>query len=212
MCYKVLLVDDDASLVKSMVIYLSNQGFKIKSANTVKQALELIDDTVDLIILDIVMPKVNGFSFIKLLQKNKVYKNIPFIFLTAKGMTRDRIRGYDIGCYGYLVKPFDPEELVSLIKNISKHTSAILPSPMIGGQHNISHVSRNCENFSYTEKKVLKLLMLGMTNKEIAYNLSFTIRNVEKYVSRLLMKTSTKNRTQLAQYCYGLNLDDCTGE
>jgi len=199
MCYTILLVDDDSILVSSISTYLSNYGFYIKSANHGHEALEKLSCKTDLIILDIVMPEINGYDLIKLIQHNNNYKNIPFIFLTAKGMTKDRIMGYDLGCNGYLVKPFDPEELVAMIKNIlNQHIKALSRQTV---------KKENVHNFTQTEKKVLKLVMRGLTNKEIADLLCFTTRNVEKYVSRLLDKTSSKNRTQLAQYGSRLDLN-----
>lgn len=208
MCYTILLVDDDSILVSSISTYLSSYGFNIQSATHGYEALEKLICKPDLIILDIVMPEINGYDLITLIQANDSYKNIPFIFLTAKGMTKDRIMGYDLGCNGYLVKPFDPEELVAMIKNIlNKH----IPIQALAGQivkknHSIVKVEQEGnQNFTTTEKKVLKLVMRGLTNKEISDLLCFTTRNVEKYVSRLLNKTYTKNRTQLAQY--GSRLD-----
>ena len=208
MCYTILLVDDDSILVSSISTYLSSYGFNIKSANHGYEALEKLIFKPDLIILDIVMPEINGYDLIALIQENNLYKDIPFIFLTAKGMTKDRIMGYDLGCHGYLVKPFDPEELVAMIKNIlNKHIKA-LSSQMVKKNHWIPKAKQgNIHNFTVTEKKVLKLVMQGLTNKEISDLLCFTTRNVEKYVSRLLAKTSTKNRTQLAQYGSRLDID-----
>ena len=206
MCYTILLVDDDSMLVSSISTYLSSHGFNIKSANNGNTALEKLSYKPDLIILDIVMPRINGYEFIKLMQKKNNYKDIPFIFLTAKGMTKDRIIGYDLGCNGYLVKPFDPEELVAMIKNIlNNHTNA-MNDQISKKKHSISEAQQEQEyKFTLIEKKVLKLVMRGLTNKEISDSLCFTTRNVEKYVSRLLAKTDTKNRTQLAQY--GLRLE-----
>lgn len=208
MCYTILLVDDDSMLVSSISTYLSSQGFNIKSANNGNTALEKLSDKPDLIILDIVMPRINGYEFIKLMQKKKNYKDIPFIFLTAKGMTKDRIIGYDLGCNGYLVKPFDPEELVAMIKNILNHHINAMNDQISKKKYSISEAQQAKEyKFTLIEKKVLTLVMRGLTNKEISDSLCFTTRNVEKYVSRLLAKTDTKNRTQLAQYGSRLELN-----
>lgn len=208
MCYTILLVDDDSMLVRSISTYLSSHGFNIKSANNGYTGLEQLSYKPDLIILDIVMPRINGYEFIKLIQEKNSHKNIPFIFLTAKGMTKDRIIGYDLGCNGYLVKPFDPEELVAMIKNILSHHLYLINDQIPKKEYSISEAQQEKEHkFTLTEKKVLKLVMRGLTNKEISDCLCFTTRNVEKYVSRLLAKTYTKNRTQLAQYGSRLELN-----
>lgn len=205
MCYTILLVDDDSILVSSISTYLSSHNFKVQSANDGDEALKKLSGKLDLIILDIVMPQINGYDLITLIKDDNKHKDIPFIFLTAKGMTKDRIMGYGLGCHGYLVKPFDPEELVAMIKNILnqyiKASSCQIVQKNNGG---LKVKQEKVHDFTMTEIKVLKLVMRGLTNKEIADLLCCTTRNVEKYVSRLLSKTYTKNRTQLAQY--GLRL------
>jgi DNA-binding NarL/FixJ family response regulator len=213
MCYTILLVDDDSSLTSSISAYLSGHGFQLKSANSISKALDLLSlYKPDLIISDIVMPKQNGYDFIKLIKK-KQYSQVPFIFLTAKGMTKDRIIGYELGCYGYLVKPFDPEELVAMIKSILKRSRNSFISNYTDAAFTYSSkYNINRKIFTVTEEKVLRLVIKGLTNKEISEQLSFSTRNIEKYVSRLLAKTKTRNRTHLAQYCCSLNLNFLEGE
>nr|YP_010988221.1 hypothetical protein UYM82_pgp158 [Rhodochorton tenue]WOK79417.1 hypothetical protein [Rhodochorton tenue] len=205
MCYTILLVDDDSSLISSISAYLSDYGFQLKSASSVPKALNILNVfKPDLIISDIVMPAVNGYDFVKFIKQTKEHSHIPFILLTAKGMTKDRILGYDLGCHGYLVKPFDPEELVAMIKNVLNHKIKIAREGT-GNIDSFPHKQfyQNDRKFTATEKNVLNLVMQGMTNKEISDELCFSTRNVEKYVSRLLSKTNTRNRTHLAQYCRG---------
>lgn len=211
----ILLVDDDNTMRTSLSFYLSDQGFLVKSFRDVNSAfLSLRDKIPDIIISDILMPTNNGYSLIKLLKKNAEYSTILFIFLTAKGMTHDRILGYDLGCHAYLTKPFDPEELVSIMKNLltnfklfkTEYSNSCCRNDML------KSVSSNQYQLTYREKTILELVLQGMMNKEIALTLSLSLRNVEKYVSRLLVKTGTRNRTELVKHFLSLSFYLSEGE
>ena len=200
MSHRILLVDDDIALLASLLCYLSDTGFSVDTANTVDKAIDSLTNTnyvYDLVVADIVLPQRNGYNLIRYMNNSVELQNIPVIFLTAKGMTNDRITGYDLGCSGYLVKPFDPAELLSMIRNIllnRKNINVVYKPQTL----NISSV----DMLTPREQDVLDQVLKGMTNKEIAIGLGSTVRNVEKYVSRLLSKTGTRNRTELAQYFY----------
>ena len=154
-----------------------------------------------MIITDIMMPLIDGYEFIKMLRLHDQLLNIPIILLTAKGMTEDRIRGYDLGCNAYLTKPFDPKELLSIINNLFNNINLL--QTFQNDNNNTLFQSSNSvmliEKLTNREMTILKLVSKGYKNKEIAQQLQVSTRNVEKYVSRLLTKTSTRNRTELAQ-------------
>lgn len=208
MCNKILLVDDDESLISALSLYLSSQGFYIEVADSMNTALALLRNQVpDLIISDIMMPQKDGYTFLKFLKNTSKYQAIPFIFLSAKGMTIDRIIGYNLGCYGYLVKPFDPEELLAMIYNILSnfHIKNSNQSIVKKTSPDALPLKQSIDSYfdlTFREDTILRCVLKGMTNKEIAIQLSLSLRNVEKYVSRLLAKTETRNRTELTQYFY----------
>jgi len=196
---KLLIVDDDEYLLKLLSSYLITEGFFVHTVADVESALVLLNqDKPDLIITDIMMKKLNGYDFIKLLKLDILLLDIPVIFLTAKGMTNDRIKGYNLGCNAYLTKPFNPEELLAIIKNIF-HNINIMQINSIHNLNNIHTENHILQFLTYREKTVLKLLLKGYMNKEIAINLNISLRNVEKYISRLLNKTKTRNRTELVK-------------
>nr|CRF40207.1 Hypothetical protein ycf29 [Laurencia snackeyi] len=196
---KILLVDDDHNLIDLLSYYLSAEGFFVDSAYTIRNALAFIDyDCPDLIISDIMIKDLNGYDFIKLLKLDDNLVDLPFIFLTAKGLTSDRIKGYNLGCFAYLTKPFNPKELLAIINNIFTNINLIKSSNRFN--FNVSKKFRSSKflrSFTVREKHVLKLLLMGYMNKEIAVKLDTSLRNVEKYVSRLLYKTNTRNRVEL---------------
>nr|YP_009294139.1 hypothetical protein Hrub_137 [Hildenbrandia rubra]AOM67381.1 hypothetical protein Hrub_137 [Hildenbrandia rubra] len=202
MPYTILLVDDNKHLRISVKLYLENKGFTVIAIASVVQALRFLSNQiVDLIITDIVMPNKDGYSFINRIRSNALLIHIPIIVLTAKGMTADRIKGYNLGCSAYLSKPFDPNELISIINNLLVNKQKIInvKSELFPDliYHNLQKMK---EKFTPREFSVLQLVVRGLTNKDISQILHTSKRNVEKYVSRLLSKTHTRNRTELAQY------------
>nr|YP_010937757.1 hypothetical protein Ycf29 [Palisada intermedia]WKW95687.1 hypothetical protein Ycf29 [Palisada intermedia] len=196
---KILLVDDDHNLIDLLSYYLSAEGFFVDSAYTIRNALAFIDyDCPDLIISDIMIKDLNGYDFIKLLKLDDNLVDLPFIFLTAKGMTSDRIKGYNLGCFAYLTKPFNPKELLAIINNIFTNINLIKSRNRFNLDVSKKFLSSKfLQSFTTREKHVLKLLLRGYMNKEIAIKLDTSLRNVEKYVSRLLYKTNTRNRVEL---------------
>lgn len=196
---RLLIVDDDDHVNELLSVYLLSEGFSVNVSTNVYDALAMIRyHKPDLIISDIMMKKLNGYDFIKVLKKNDNLFHIPVIFLTVKGMTDDRVRGYNLGCHAYLSKPFNPAELLSIINSIFRNIHTI---------HHQKKIFRRTTEYknlifslTFKEKKILMLLFRGYMNKEIATELNLSIRNVEKYVSRFLLKTKTRNRTQLVKF------------
>lgn len=117
---KLLLVDDEPGIRESVQAYLEDSDeFQVTVASNANEAWQLLEkETPDLIISDIMMPQVSGYQFLERLREDPRYRAIPVVFLTAKGMTRDRIEGYEAGCDAYIAKPFDPEELEAIVKNL----------------------------------------------------------------------------------------------
>ncbi|QLE00829.1 response regulator transcription factor [Galbibacter sp. BG1] len=114
---KILLVEDDASLGYLLTEYLKMKGFHLQWMDNGLKALELLTkENFDLIILDVMMPEMDGFT---LAQKiNDLYPNIPFIFLSARSLKIDVLKGFALGAIDYLKKPIDEEELVVRIKTL----------------------------------------------------------------------------------------------
>jgi two-component system OmpR family response regulator len=125
---RVLLVDDEPSLRQPLADYLTRQGFVVRQAEDAAKARSaLIEDTPDLVLLDIMMPGEDGLSLCRHLSEAK---NIPVILLTARGEATDRIVGLEIGADDYVVKPFEPRELVARIRSVLRR-SAKQPSATI---------------------------------------------------------------------------------
>lgn len=111
--HKILLVDDDRELTTLLKELLELEGFMVVIAHNGEQALSVLDDSVDLLLLDIMMPRKNGIDALKELRKNH---QTPVIMLTAKGSELDRVLGLELGADDYLAKPFNDRELVARIR------------------------------------------------------------------------------------------------
>jgi two-component system, sensor histidine kinase and response regulator len=109
----VLVVDDNNENLKVVGGFLKTFDYKIAFATNGKEAMDILADTnIDLILLDIMMPGMDGFEVCKLIKQNKLLKNIPIIFLTAKTETDDIVKGFEVGGVDYVTKPFRKEELL----------------------------------------------------------------------------------------------------
>jgi DNA-binding NarL/FixJ family response regulator len=222
---QLLLVDDEPGIRQSVQAYLEdNEGWTVTAASNAEEAWQTIEVQVpDLIISDIMMPQVNGYEFLQRLREDPRYRSIPVVFLTARGMTSDRIKGYEAGCDAYLAKPFDPEELEAIVRNLlSKNKSASSNNDSSTDLEKIAKelveikaklddkLSTNAGitvtpspikiDLTPREQSVLDLVAQGLMNKEIARELNTSVRNVEKYVSRLFGKTGTNSRTELVRF------------
>jgi len=117
---KLLLVEDDASIVKNLTEYLSGEGFSVKSASGQSEACIMLEQNVfDLVLLDISLSDGNGYSLCSMMKSE--YK-IPVIFLTASGDEYSTVTGFALGADDYISKPFRPRELVMRIKNVLRLT------------------------------------------------------------------------------------------
>ncbi|MBC8171064.1 MAG: response regulator, partial [Anaerolineae bacterium] len=111
MSEKILVVDDDIDSLKLIGLMLQRQGYEVIAANTGGQALARVhNDHPDLIILDVMMPDMNGYEVCKRLRTNPDTQSIPIIMFTAKTLIDDKVAGFEAGADDYLTKPTHPAE------------------------------------------------------------------------------------------------------
>lgn len=223
MSAQLLLVDDEPGLREAVQAYLEDSGFSVNVASNANLGWELVQQKrPDLVITDVMMPQVDGYQFLKQLRDDPRFKALPVVFLTARGMTSDRIQGYQAGCDAYISKPFDPDELVAIVENLLERREATTKASggdgdtpditelasqiaeiksLLTGRSGITQTPAPIKiDLTPREQSVLDLVAQGLMNKEIARRLDTSVRNVEKYVSRLFSKTGTNSRTELVRY------------
>jgi len=117
---KILLVEDEDSLLDVLSMNLNLEGYSVDTVKSGRRALELINDSYNLIVLDIMLPDVNGFDVCETIRQTS---EVPILFISAKGTSTDRIKGLKIGADDYLVKPFHLEEFLLRVKILlNRHT------------------------------------------------------------------------------------------
>jgi phosphate regulon transcriptional regulator PhoB len=121
---RILAVDDEQDILELLSYNLSRDGFTVTTAADGEEALKNIRaKSFDLVILDLMMPNMQGMELCRILRNNLKTKNLPIIMLTAKTEEVDRILGLEMGADDYLTKPFSPRELVARVKAILRRTS-----------------------------------------------------------------------------------------
>ncbi len=114
---KVLIIDDEPHILKLVDYTLSNEGFEVIQGFVGQEAIKKAETAKpDLILLDVMMPNLDGFETAKILKSNEETKNIPIVFLSAKTRFEDEVKGFDAGAVDYIKKPFEPEHLVEKVK------------------------------------------------------------------------------------------------
>lgn len=124
MMKKLLVVDDEPDIVELLAYNLKKEGFEVASAFDGEDALAKIrKEKFDFIILDLMLPGIQGMELCRVLRNDPTTKNIPIIMLTAKGEEVDKILGLEMGADDYMTKPFSPRELLARIKTVMRRTS-----------------------------------------------------------------------------------------
>ena len=124
---KILLVDDEPDIVEFLKYNLEQQNFEVIVGHNGEEALQKLVEKPDLILLDIMMPKLDGFETCKRIREIKEFENVPIVFLTAKAGEIDEIKGLELGASDYIQKPISPNKLIARVKsNLRKAESSNL--------------------------------------------------------------------------------------
>ncbi|HWP54849.1 MAG TPA: response regulator [Pyrinomonadaceae bacterium] len=118
-----VVVEDDQIIVTLLEHLLSRRGFDVRIALDGRQATDLVDTLPSppaLVLLDVMLPYLDGFEIIKKIREHDTWKHVPIIMLTAKSQEQNIVRALDHGANDYLIKPFRPEELLARIRRVTK--------------------------------------------------------------------------------------------
>lgn len=212
----ILVADDDPGTRLSISDYLEASGYSVVSAENGKEAFGMVEIyQPHLIVTDITMPQMDGYELIRQVRGRPSLRLLPVVFLTGRTDTKERVRGYQLGCDVYLEKPFELTELCAVVRNLLERsqmiesewrsrvqavqpdaTTKVLVAPMVGA------------GLTDRERDVLHLLSEGLSNIQIGDRLHLSSRTVEKHVSSLLRKTETNNRAELVRFAMEHHLVD----
>ncbi len=213
----ILLLEDNKTMLQFLSKKLKHKYnvFATLNGADALQKLAGLPVIPDLILSDIMMDKMDGFSFVKAISGQKAYQHVPIIFLTAKSTATDRMKGLKHGAIDIVSKPFSFEELdqkiETILANISKQQMAILNTSIssLNQLKNFSSGSlpvtsqsnfeESCESLKLTarEREVAKLMIEGQTYKEIATNLFISEKTVNKHIQNMFGKADVSNKVGL---------------
>lgn len=214
---KILIVDDDITLRTALIRYLQNRGYSIQEASSGAEALSLFEQNPpDVVVSDVIMPEMDGLEFCRRLRATRSGQLVPFIFLSSRKDVEDRVQGHQMGADDYLVKPFDPKELVAKIESQLERSRRIHAEIIRLMQQ--SHLA-NAVNAAPTgssepaptpqplpltpaEEKVFWEVIQGFTNKQIGDRLFISPRTVQTHLSNILSKLHLESRSQLIRYAF----------
>ena len=203
----ILCIDDDDKIRELLKVFLKKNNFRVSISKNAADAQKIVDLFIfDLLILDIMMPKTNGITFLKYFRKKN--SRIPILMLTADGNLERKTESFTSGCDDYLIKPFEPFELVLRINK--------LLNPRINLKQTKKSFFGDCEfdfnskelrknniliNLTYSEQKLIELLSKNL-NQEISrekianeLNLKSNFRSIDVIITRLRKKISFKNES-----------------
>jgi DNA-binding NarL/FixJ family response regulator len=198
---QLLLIDDDPNLILLVKDYLEFRGYEVVTAENGREALEVLEIKIpDMIICDVMMPEMDGYALVEHVRQDPRTSWVPVLFLSAKGQSQDRVKGLNTGADVYMVKPFEPEELVAQVESSLKQATRLIhhSGSSSNGESTIQ-VPFDVE-LTPTELKVVQFVARGMANREIAEQLKVSQRTIESHVSNMLGKTGLHNRTELARW------------
>lgn len=166
---KILIIDDTEMMVKLTTDILMEKGYDVVSANNGVDGIKMVmSENPDLVLLDVVMPGIDGFEVCKLLRKDESNNLMPIIMLTAQGNEEDKLAGLELGADDYITKPFNPRELISRVKNtLLRIDRNRLANPLTGLPGNIEIQSEI--NYRIVKEMIFSVLYLDVDNFK-AYN------------------------------------------
>ena len=210
---RVLIVDDDPDILRLVGYNLTQAGFDAVTTNNGRKALELIQkQPPDLIILDLMLPDVDGMEVCRTLRAHDTSRRIPIIMLTARSEEIDRVVGFELGADDYVMKPFSPRELVLRVKSILRRTQVDRTEMLRSGKIQIYPERRQCfagkEQLSLTVKEFDLLCELtrargnvltreSLMDRVWGYHSEATSRTLDTHVRRLREKLGSEgNRVE----------------
>jgi two-component system OmpR family response regulator len=161
----IMAVDDDAHIRELISLYLTDEGFSIVERANGEEALEYVaNNPVDMVIMDIMMPQMDGWE---LCRKLRELGDMPILMITAKGESTQRIKGFQLGTDDYLIKPFDPVEMVMRVKALLKRYRISVPQ-----QLQLGPVKLDRNNYEVLFDRTGEALTLPLKEFELLYKLA----------------------------------------
>ncbi|GAB4339925.1 MAG: response regulator transcription factor [Leptolyngbyaceae cyanobacterium] len=209
---QVLIVDDDTTLRTALTRYLEKRGFSVQNVSSGLEAITMFEkDPPDLVVSDVMMPEMDGFEFCRRLRATRLGQLVPFIFLSSRGEVDARVYGHSLGADDYLIKPFEPKELLAKIeaqlersRRIHAEIVRLIQQSKPEGKPAQTPTTNTPKSLPLTpaEEKVFWEVVQGYTNKQIGDRLFVSPRTVQTHLSNILNKLELENRSQLVRFAF----------
>ena len=209
----IMILEDNISMVNYLIKKLSEEYnvFAALNGHDALMKLKGLKITPDLIISDVMMDKMDGYAFAKIISNDPAYNHIPFIFLSAKSTQTDRLQALKLGAIDFIQKPFSINELLnkidSIIVNANKQKKAALNLAFNALQGSVAYklspasdtFAQNCQLYNLTsrEQEIAKLICEGNKYKDIGETLFIAERTVTKHVQNIFEKVQVSNKIEL---------------
>ncbi len=199
---KILVVDDESDVADLVAYHLKAKGFAVETVNDPTQSIGIARSLLpDLVILDVMMPEINGIQICRMLRADPKLKQVPVIFLTAKVEENDRVQGLETGADDYICKPFSTKELVLRVQNLLRRTSEKphdAPPKLIAGgieldveRHEVK-INGTVVELTATEFKLLHLLMERRGRVQTREHLLINVWNYETEIETRTVDTHVR--------------------
>lgn len=200
---KILLVDDNPKYLADVLPFY---GYDLKCVSDGVQALSVLDsgEFFDIVLLDVMMPNMNGWDTLKTIRKNSKTKDIPVIMLTAVNEDQKMISGLKIGADDYIVKPFILPNLLARIEAVLRRANR--NKQLLKPENVTINQADNFNSLTKREKDVLLLVTQGESNKSIADKLVLSEVTVKSHLNSIFKKLNVTNRTQAVLVAMQMNL------
>jgi DNA-binding response OmpR family regulator len=218
---RILIVDDEEDIREILHFNLENEGYEIDQAESAEEALNVLNESHNLILLDVMMGGMSGFKLAQLLRKSG--NNVPIVFLTAKNTENDLLSGFSIGGDDYISKPFSVKEVIARIKTILKRAGSskeeknsaqniAVDGLIIDLEKKIVHVNEEAVELTHKEFNILVLLVQNpgkiytrtdILDKAWSDNSIVLDRTVDVHITRLRKKIGEYGKYIISRTGYG---------
>lgn len=190
---KILVIDDNPEIVEEI---LPEYGYEVTIAIDGQKGLEILEKKtkeIDLILLDVLMPNMNGWDVLRIIRNNDKLKHIPVIMMTALDSEVDQVSGLKVGADDYITKPFNVQMLLARIEALMRRVSWANTTPTLDLPF---ETDAEIQSLTVREKEIISLVAKGLSNKEISEKLYVSELTVKTHLKNIFKKLNVSSRTQ----------------